>query len=280
VTSGQPIVQTHWGSLVVATRTPLPPGSSITFEVLSQAAPTAQAGENAATHGFRPAAFANGQWPALAEAIRTLEEINPAAAQQLIHAVMPRPGAALAGNMLFFLVAVLGGNLRGWIGDGPARILQKTNLDLFERLQGDFSRIKGIAEETRPGSDWRTTYIPIMNGAEIEQIRLYMRPVRDENEEDENEGAQGTRFVIELDLSRLGRFQLDGLVHQKGKHMDLIVRTEQKLAQKMQTDIRDIFTNAIDVTGIKGGIVFQAAPPNFVEVAQIETANEKLGLIV
>lgn len=219
-------------------------------------------------------------WAALKEAVRTLEEVNPAAAQQLIQAVLPRPGAALAGNVLFFLAALSAGNIRGWIGDGPARILQKTNLDLFNHLRDDFGRLRGISEETRPGSDWRTTYIPISNGAEIEQIRLFMRPVDDEHEEDEQEGNQGTRFVIEIDLSRLGRFQLDGLIHRKGKHMDLIVRTEKTLPAKIQNGIRDIYENAIDVTGINGGLAFQAAPANFVEVTQIDPPTENLGLIV
>lgn len=276
VTSGHPIVQTHAGSLIIATETRLPAGSTVTFEILSQSAPTSAAGEKAGIHAARPDLILSERWPGLAEAVRALEEVNPPAAQQLVNAVLPRPGAALAANMLFFLVALSGGNLRGWLGDGPARILQRQKPELMNRLRDDFGRLGRIAEEPRTG-DWRATMIPFYNGAEIEQIRLFMRRTGDEAEDD---SRKGTRFVIDMDLSRMGRFQLDGLVYQKEKHLDLIVRTENKLPKKMQDDIRDIFREAGDVTGIKGGLSFQAAPPNFLDIAGAEPPQQPLGLIV
>jgi hypothetical protein len=278
VTSGHPIVQTHTGSLIIATGARLPAGSTVTFEILSQSAPTPSAGEQAGVHAGRPAMILAERWPGLEEAIRTLEEVNPSAAQQVINAVLPRPGAALAGNMLFFLVALTGGDLRGWIGDGPSRILQRLRPGLMARLRDDFGSLGRIADEPRAG-DWRATMIPFYTGNEVEQIRLFMRRAGEEAE-DEQKGRKGTRFVIDMDLSRMGRFQLDGLVYQKEKHLDLIVRTENRLPQKMHDDIRDIFQEAGDVTGIKGGISFQAAPPNFVDIAGAEPPDEPLGLIV
>ena len=278
VTSGHPIVQTHAGSLIVATGTRLPAGSTVTFEILSQSAPAPAAGGQAGIHAARPNLILSERWPGLGEAVRALEEINPSAAQQLVNAVLPRPGATLAANMLFFLVALSGGDLRAWFGDGPARILQRLKPGLMARLRDDFGRLGRIADEPRTG-DWRVTMIPFYNGAEIEHIRLFMRRAGDEAE-DEQEGRQGTRFVIDMDLSRMGRFTLDGLVYQKEKHLDLIVRTENKRPRKMQDDIRDICREAGDVTGIKGGLSFQAAPPNFIDIDGAEPPEEPLGLIV
>ena len=277
--SGHPIVQIHGGELVIATRTPVPTGSTVTFEILGQAAPSPAAGVNAPPHAADSRLMLAGGWPSLEEAVLTLEEINPAVAQQLIHAVLPRPGGALAANMLFFLVALAGGNLRGWIGDGPARILQKLRPQLLARLREDFGQIGRISEDPGTG-EWRTLLIPLHNGAEIEQIRLFMRRA-DDNQDDQDKARKGTRFIVDLDLSRLGRVQLDGLVYQKEKHMDLIVRTEKRLPEKMQEDIRNIFQEAGDVTGIKGGLSFQAAPPNFVETTSpAAPPDEHLGLIV
>ncbi len=278
VTSGHPIVQTHAGSLIVATGTLLPAGITVTFEILSQSAPTPAAGEQAAIHAARLDLILSERWPGLEEAVRALEGVNPSAAQQLVNAVLPRPGATLAANILFFLVALSGGDLRGWLGDGPARILQRLKPGLMARLRDDFGRLGRIANEPRTG-DWRATMIPFYNGAEIEQIRLFIRRAGDEAE-DEREGRQGTRGVLDMDLSRMGRFQLDGLIYQKERHLDLIVRTENKLPQKMQDDIRDIFREAGDVTGIKGGLSFQAAPPNFIDIAGAEPPQQPLGLIV
>ncbi len=278
--SGQPIVQTHAGSLIVATRTPLPPGSTVTFEVLSQAAPTGEVARPMGHMTQGAAMVLTERWPGLEEAVRTLQEVNPAAAQQLINAVLPRPGATLAANILFFMVALSGGDLRGWFGDGPARILERIRPNLFQRLRDDFGRIRANAEEPRPGSDWRTLMIPFHNGAEIDPIKLFLRPAGEQPEDDEKEGRQGTRFLVDLDLSRMGRFQLDGLVYQKEKHLDLIVRTENILPTKIQNDIRGIFIDANDVTGLKGGITFQAAPANFIEVFGAQPPEDNLGLIV
>ena len=78
----------------------------------------------------------------------------------------------------------------------------------------------------------------------------------------------------------MGRFQLDGLVHQGEKRMDLIVRTENRLPGGVEDGIRNIFQNAAEVTGLKGGIVFQAAPANFVEISDGGTPGEPVGLLV
>ena len=63
----------------------------------------------------------------------------------------------------------------------------------------------------------------------------------EEGEEGEVEGA--TRFVVELELSRLGPLQLDGLVRQS--RFDLIVRTTSPLAAEMRRDILGIFDDSI-----------------------------------
>ena len=277
--TGHPIVQTHAGQLVLATRTPLPAGSTVTFEVLSQTPSPAGTAEAPPTHGIRLHAIMAERWPALQEAVTTLNEVNPAAAQQLVNAVLPQPGAALGSNILFFLMALSGGELRGWFGDGPTRALQRAKPELLARLRDDFGQIERIAREPGPG-EWRTTLIPFLNGAEIDPIRLSLRGAAEGDANDGSDNAKGTRFIIDLDLSRLGRFQLDGLVHHGEKRMDLIVRTEDTLPRPIENGIRDIFQDAADVTDIKGGIVFQAAPPNFIEILGTEPVDETLGLFV
>ena len=275
--TGHPIVLTHAGPLILATRTPLPASSTVTFEVLSPAPSPAGPGEAPSTHGIRPQTIMTERWPALQEAVTTLNVVNPAAAQQLVNAVLPQPGAALGNSILFFLKALSGGELHGWFGDGPIRALQRAKPELLARLRDDFRQIERIARE--PG-EWRTTLIPFLNGVEIDPIRLSLRNAAEDDANDGPEDAKGTRFIIDLDLSRLGRFQLDGPVHHGEKRMDLIVRTDDSLPRPIENGILDIFQDAADVTGIKGGIVFQAAPPNFIEVLRTEPVDETLGLIV
>ncbi len=277
--SGHPVVQTHAGSLAVATRTSLPIGSQVTFEVVSLTQPITDTTGGIKTNGVPLPQTLAQQWPALQDAVRSLGETNPAAAQQLIQAVLPSPGPAMGANILFFTMALSGGNLQNWFGDAPTRALQKSKPGLLARLKDDFGQIDRTAREPGPG-DWRSTMIPFHSGTEVNPLRLSLRPAGEDEEDGGQDNKKGTRFVIDLDLTRMGRFQLDGLVHQEVNRMDLIVRTDNRLSDKIQDGIRGIFLEAADVTGLKGGVVFQSAPANFVEISGGELPDEPVGLLV
>ena len=51
---------------------------------------------------------------------------------------------------------------------------------------------------------------------------------RHESDDEEGGDQECTRFVIDVDLSKIGRLQLDGMLRNKGKHMDLIVRNSMQ----------------------------------------------------
>ncbi|MBT3306305.1 MAG: hypothetical protein HN377_07445 [Alphaproteobacteria bacterium] len=277
--SGNPVVLTHAGSLAVATRTPLPIGSQVTFEVVSLTPPSMYTAGISKPQTAVPPQILTRQWPALQDAVHTLVETNPAAAQQLIQAVLPQPGSALGGNILFFMMALTGGNIQNWFGDAPSRALQRIKPDLMARLKDDFGRIDSTARESGPG-EWRSTLVPLHSGADINPIRLSLRQESEDDDSDGQVNNKGTRFVIDLELTRLGRFQLDGIVQRTDKHMDLIVRSERRLSDEIEAGIRNIFQEAGDVTGLTGGIVFQAGPTRFVEVPGGEAPGKPVGLFV
>jgi hypothetical protein len=85
---------------------------------------------------------------------------------------------------------------------------------------------------------------------------------REHEKEDAEEKQPATRFLVEVDLSRLGQIQIDGLVH--AKELDLVVRSKTALSPSMRQEINQIFTKACDGAGVAGRIAFQATP-RFVE---------------
>jgi hypothetical protein len=133
-----------------------------------------------------------------------------------------------------------------------------------------------LAREPAVG-DWRTVLIPFFNGSDIEQIRLHLRPYGDEENQDDDR-KKGVRFVFDMNLSRLGHMQLDGLVHGGNQRLDLMVRSQAPLPASAQNDIRAIFEEANELTGMNGGLDFQAAPPNFVEIAPPTDPEDDRGL--
>lgn len=274
---GHPVVQTEAGVFSLNAQSSAPRGSIITLEVTTPPKPALPA-TNTAAHPGQDATgiFANRRWPPLEEALQALHEITPAASRQLINTVLPRPDAQLTSGLVFFLSALRGGDLRSWFGESNMRILEKFRPNLASRLTSDFSMLGKVADEP-VSADWRVAMIPVNTGAQIEQIRMLIRH-HDENQET-GAGDQGTRFILDVDLSRLGRIQLDGLVRDKGRKLDLIIRSGDVLTDESRNEIRRIYSEAAALTGLTGSVGFQASPPDYIDIAD-PLANKVAGLVV
>jgi len=276
--TGHAIIQTHAGPIAVATPNPVPLGSVIEFEVLSRIA-TPHTQPSPFPRSLAHAILDAGKWPAFDDAVKSLQETSPVMAQQLLSVAVARPDSALAANILMFLGALRVGEIRAWVGDASQRELQRSRSDVIGRLRDDFGQLSRTVDEPQSG-DWRAVPVPFLNGAEIEQIRLYLQRDEGDNADEGGDSGPGTRFLIDVDLSILGRVQLDGYVRETGKRLDLILRSDSPLPDRMKNDIREIFDDAGTVTGLQGGIGFQAAPANFVETSGGNDPVDSHGLIV
>jgi len=254
------VVQTHAGPMTLPTDKPIAPGTQITFELLSlKPAPPPTPGVHAAA-----SPMTSGTWPVLADAVDVLADISPGAQAHLIQAALPRSDAQLATNIMFFLSAIRGGDVKSWLGDGPLRILERQRPDVAARLKDDVGGASRRVRDPETG-DWRQFAIPFLHDGDIDSISLLTRD--DDDDDDEDSDNDGSRFVIDLNLSRLGHMQIDGLVGANNKRLDVVVRTDQPLASEMRQDIRALYANALEVTGLEGSVGFQAAPGNFVKIA-------------
>lgn len=267
------VVQTPAGAVSLPTSTPFPPGTELKFEVVRLAPATADTSALAA-RGQGHVLTGSQTWPSLDEALSTLSEVAPGAHAQVMQNAMPRLDAQLTTNIIFFLAALRGGDIRTWMGDGPIRVLDRIRPDLSGRLRDDMVQMTRVNDDPASG-EWRMLVMPFMNDGDIERIRMLMRD--DENTDDDEKDKGGSRFVIDLNLSRLGHMQLDGLVGNQGKRLDLVVRSDTPLPSVMKTDIRELYAHAIEVTGLDGSVGFQAAPAHFVEITADHPASDDAG---
>ena len=255
-------MQTHAGPISIASQQPLAPGTQLTFEVTGLKPPIPQT----ASHGLgaNQGALGDGIWQAFDESLEALRDVAPGAQMQILQTSMPRADPQLTANILFFIAALRGGDLKGWMGDGPLRILDRQRPDLAARLRDDVGQMSRTVNDPETG-DWRQYMVPFINGAEIDRIAMLVRDRDADADDADKEG--GSRFVIDLNLSKLGHIQIDGLVGERGKRLDVVVRTDAPLTPEMRHDIRGLYSNAIEVTGLEGSVGFQAAPGNFIAVA-------------
>ncbi len=275
---GQTVVHTAAGPIALATSAALPIGTQVGLEVLSPPSLGDTSVADAVARRLGQMILETRSWPSLEDGAQALREASPATAQQFLN-VLPRADATLTANILFFIAAMRGGDLRGWLGDAPVRTLERNRPNVLQRLREDFGSLSRLADDGG-GNDWRSTPVPFVNGQQIEQIRMSVRREGDESDDDSRPGDTGIRFLIDLDLSRVGRFQMDGLVEEKTKHFNLVVRTDKKLPKAFEIGIRTIFMQVNEATGVKGGLIFQAAPANFIEPAPQNPAAADLGLTV
>lgn len=275
---GQPIAQTPHATIALDTTAKIAEGARIVFKV--ESAPTPPTIPDSAKLGRLPLGdtpLQSKTWPNLDEAMQVLAQADPSRAQHLAQTAMPQPGNKLTAQMLFFLSALKGGDVKAWMGESTTRILERERPGLTSRLSGDFQIMSKMADEPQSG-DWRLALIPLLNNGQIEQLRMYYRGKGGQDEKDKE--ADEARFVLDLDLSNIGHLQIDGLMKTSSKKLDLIIRSEEPLPAPWRTDIIDIFTAGQDITGISGGLAFQAAPGNFIEFPPPTDLTARPGLFV
>ncbi|HEY9080899.1 hypothetical protein [Magnetovibrio sp.] len=275
---GQPIVQTPHATLALDTTAKIGEGMRVVLKLetaptLPDTTDTAKLGRTGPLESLAQAKA----WPQLDEALKTLAHADPTRFQHLANTILPQPGAKLSTQMLFFLSALKGGDIKAWLGDSVTRVIERDRPGLTGRLGSDFQIMSKLADEPQSG-DWRLALIPLWNSGALEQLRMYYR---NRGGQDDDDGEDdGTRFVLDVALSNIGHVQIDGLMKPSAKKLDLIVRTEEPFPDTWRTDIADIFVAAQDITGIGGSLAFQAAPGNFIEFPAIETPSPQRGLFV
>jgi len=198
---------------------------------------------------------APGAFPALHEALAALMHIQPALARQ-VRGQIPQPNAMMGATMLFFLSALRGGDMRAWLGERTARVLEAAGRgDAVGRLAGEFAQLSRQPAEA-PAGDWRLYTIPVYGDGDLRPVQLAVR--REPGGDDPGEAGEepGRRFLIDLTMSRIGAMQLDGLY--KAQRLGLVVRTQRLLPAWMRTEIGEVFANACDAAGLHRTLAFQS----------------------
>lgn len=195
-------------------------------------------------------------WENLQSAFNLLASQDPALASNLLNSRIPSPNTQLGASLLFFLTALNGGSIDKWLGQDFRRTLETAGgRDLMRRLDDDFSTFIRLASDNG-GQDWKILPFPFHQDGMLRQLRMFYRHNKREDGHPED---SSTRFVIELDLSRTGPVQLDGLF--KKARFDLVFRSHLPIPDGMQNKVLALFTENLEITGIKGQLRFQRTQP-------------------
>ncbi len=274
--AGQPLIQTSFGLLALQAGVNLAPGTQVELAVVGR--PAIPEGSPERLHAEEPPGpLSPAGWPNLDEAVGVLRQSDPEAALQLARH-LPQPGPQLAMSLFLLVSAAQSSGLREWLGEKTAKALERAgHNDLLDRLDQDLGGMKSTVQMPA-GGNWLSLYLPLLLGERIERIRLTMRrPPRDEREAAQRD-QEGARFLLDLEMSRLGPLQLDGLVKRASRRFDLIIRTRTALPEDIRHDIAGIFCRSLEGFGMTGTASFQKTA-NFIEPAPLERAANG-GLVI
>lgn len=245
------------GTFRYITSAPPTVGSQLSFSVFEELQQFPLANALPAVSLFRSAQSPLlGQWENLTAALNQLAVHDLNQANTLLTNRLPSAGSTLGSALLFFVSALNGGSIDRWLGQDFRRSLEASgSRDLMRALDDDFSTFSRINSETG-GQDWKLLPFPFQSDGHLKQLLLFYRQHGGLDHPDEEES---TRFVIELDLSKTGYVQLDGLF--KPQHFDLIFRSKTSLPEDLRAKVTEIFTTNLEITGIEGSLQFQQRDP-------------------
>lgn len=250
---GRPVVDSERGAFLLQARTDLPPGTRLTLS----AAPDAAADDGVPALDPRH----GRDWPALKDALAALAASDPALAQSVLAAAVPRPDGRLTQTLTLFLAALKGGGLGSWLGAEATTLLARKNPRLAAQLESDFQSIARQAEQP-VAEGWRTIILPF--GEDASRLHLHIRAVGEEERENRARPGQPgrtRRFMLELDLSHLGPMQLDGMIWPQ--RFDLVVRTRTLLPPALTRELHGIYASSLTALGYSGGLSFQNGSHNW-----------------
>jgi hypothetical protein len=261
--SGRPVFKTDAGVFVLDTDQQLPADTKAWVKIT----PLPAAQETAIrkmTHFSWPDLSSPGAirqskiWPALLDALDHIQQQNVTLAQTVQHSLPSPSPEKFTPAVLFFMAALRSGQIQNWLGkDTMDMIAQGKASDIASRLTKDFERLSQ-ASRNDGGDGWKTFSLPLRHENEISQIQIFVRHPQDDDAKKDTSGAPSsktTRFILNLNLSRMGDMQIDGYL--KKRNLDVILRTTEPLTSVMRQDIARHYTDGLTQAGLQGGLSFQ-----------------------
>lgn len=263
--NGYPVLKAETGIYILQEPAEVKTGSIVLFTAKPVASPEAAAKlAEGIAQDFDPAIGTN--WPALDEALETLRQTSPAIAQALARSLPHLSPQQMPAATLFFMAAMRLGAVENWLGDNTLKALRAAGKTaLISRLGGDFSKLSVQSQDSLQG-EWKSFSLPLLHEDQISRMQLFVRhqPDRDGGEDGKAGKTGETRFILNLQLSRMGDMQMDGFLRKKS--FDMILRTEDKLPASMRHEITQHFARGIEHVNMQGGISFQAKRQGWVTV--------------
>lgn len=246
---GRTILETPLGPMALAGRLPAAPGTRLALVL-----PDPSEIPDMPTTTTAPETPAGG----LTRSLAHLAEAQPALARTIAADLMPQPGPRLATQIAAFIEAAKTGDAAHWIGREGAGTLARLGP---AHEAGRFAdAVSGAIQPRVAMTDARTWWsitVPFAANGVIVPLTIRVRHQEDDSGGDGQAvaGPRTTRFQIDLELSRLGPLQLDGL--SRARRLDIVLRSRQTLDLGIRQELSGLYADTVGAMGLAGSLQFQ-----------------------
>lgn len=269
------VIATKIGILALENNVKLPDLTPVTVKITDVRLPTLLERD--------PLPAERNTWTILNHALETLKQIDEAA-YDAFKAVLPQAGNKLPALMISFMQAAVreGATVRSWLGEANIAALQKTasGQQILKRLEREFST---SAKKATDGQNvWKGWDIPLLSGSVVEPVSLFLqRPPEDAERHEKYAPLQNAvRFVLDMNLSRLGKIQLEGIAGRQKQRFDLIIRHRNDMPPEFEPTVRALFVKTLDALSYAGNLKISKTE-EFIDLRPAaETDTAKRGMLV
>ncbi|AMW35356.1 hypothetical protein HEQ62_00575 [Haematospirillum jordaniae] len=261
--SGRAIIATPMGLLSMDRPLSLPAGTPVSLDIIQVTPQLAHPDIISSAESMKIGSVSVPSWPGMERALAIALQTNgPDGIKALIHHLPTSDGRMLLALMAFSQLSRPASSTRPWPGESVRDILEQSlGRESARALSAELREM--IRPSTDGGGDWRLQNLPFLNGNSIEKITLISR--RDGEQDSEKDAVKAKkgerfRFLLNLNLSRLGPMQFDGLYLYKDRRLDLLIRTHIPLDIEIRTTMLALYTNASQALNLVGSLLFHASP--------------------
>lgn len=271
------LIATKIGVLAIEDPVRLPPLTPVKIQVVSVLPP-----ETEVLSSRKDFPEFKTTWTILQNALETLKQSDPNAFEAVKN-ILPQVGNKLPALMLSFMnAAVQGATFSSFIGEANVSALRSTPQGerLLKRLEKEFSSSPKKATDGQ--NSWKGWDIPFLTGSVVEPVSLYLQRPSDSDlsKKTAQNNQHGIRFVLDLNLTKLGKLQMEGLARRTERRFDLIVRHQNDLPSFFDDDIQRIFIQTLSALNYTGTVKVDRTDDFISFTAEEENNDIKRGVLV
>ena len=118
-----------------------------------------------------------------------------------------------------------------------------------------------LQNSLRETPSWRIVEMPFYDGSQLSAIKIAIK--KDKQQKEKQDDKKATRFVVETEFSKLGKFQFDGFSKKQSRSLDMIIRTSEKISDDFCANIINLFKKSLYDLDYSGTIKINTAK-NFI----------------